>query len=117
MTVIELMNKVKYELEVRGFDVASADGYTRQAYATKDGKSERRHVEGYTFTHLYGYQVHFDVVHRHNGAAENQSVDVCIYKWEASSGGAIARERVNTKMGDKAIANRINRVTELFDTL
>lgn len=118
MTINELMNKVKNELEARGFDVNSADGYTHQAYADKDGKSERRpYKEGATYTLLYGYQVCFNVVHRHNGTAENQSVDVRVMKWNASSGGPIATERVNTKMSDRAIANRINKIAEIFATL
>lgn len=117
MTTNELMIKVKNELEARGFEVNSPDGYTHQAHATKDGKSEWRPVEGYTFERLYGYQITLNVVHRHNGTTENQSVDVRVMKWIASSGGPVATERVNTKMSDRSIANRVNKIAEIFETL
>ena len=117
MKVNELMNKVMNELEAKGFEVNFANGDTRQARAEKDGKSERRPVDGYSFTHLYGYQVWLTVVHRHNGTEENQSVDIEIMKWNASSGHAIAKERVNTKMSDRSIVNRVNKIAELFETL
>ena len=117
MTINELMIKVKDELEARGYEVSSTNGYAHQARAERDGKSEYRPVEGYNFKNLYGYNIIFEVVHRHNGTSENQSVDIGIYKWNASSGGRIANERVNTKMSVRSIANRINKINEIFATL
>lgn len=117
MTTNELMIKVKNELEARGFNVQSADGYTYQAWAEKDGKSEHRQVEGFKFTHLFGYDVRLAVVHRHNDTAENTSVDISIAEWSFSSGHHIASERVNTKMSDKSIANRVSKIAAIFETL
>ena len=122
MTTYDLMIKVKDELEARGFTTESAKfsnrmDYEVQASATKDGKSERRAVEGYTFTHLYGFNIYFDVVHRSNATAENVSVDISIFEWEASSGRRIAKERINTKMGEKAIMTRINKIVDVYNAL
>lgn len=122
MTTYDLMIKVKEILEEKGFTTrspkfANHPYYGYQAHATKDGKSEHRAVEGYTFTHLYGFEIFFNVVHRSNGTAENQSVDISIYEYKASSGKRLAKERINTKMGEKAIMNRINKIVELYETL
>lgn len=122
MTTRDLMLKVKDELENKGFETTSphfgnCEDYEVRARATKDGKSEERKVEGYSFTHLYGYTIEFEVVHRHNGTEENQSVDVSVYEWNDSSGKRIAKERINTKMSEKSILNRINKIVEMYETL
>lgn len=122
MTTYELMIKVKNALEEKGFETRSAKlanglDYEFQARATKDGKSERRVVEGYNYTHLYGFEIMFQVVYRSNGTNENISVDISIYEWAASSGKRIAKERINTKMGEKAIMTRINKIVEIYETL
>ena len=122
MTTYDLMLKVKEELENRGFETSSAKAtnlrdYEFQARATKDGKSEYRPVEGYTFTHLYGFTVSFSVVYRSNATDENVSVDIEIYEWKASSGRRLAKERVNTKMSEKSIVNRINKIVSLYEAL
>lgn len=122
MTTYDLMIKVKEALEAKGFTTSSPKFGNRLDYevegsATKDGKSERRPVEGYDFTRLYGYNICFNVVYRSNGTDENKSVDIAIYEWEASSGRRIAKERINTKMGEKAIATRINKIVEAYEAL
>lgn len=117
MTTYDLMLKVKTELENKGFEMIAPNGYGWQAHATKDGKSEYIPVEGYSFCDLYGYRITFETVYRSNGTAENISVDIAIYKWYRSSGRRIARERINTKMGEKAIMNRINKIADLYETL
>jgi hypothetical protein len=122
MTTYDLMLKVKNELEAKGFETTSPKfsnclDYEVQAQATKDGKSERRPVKGYNFTHLYGYTISFEVVYRSNATSENVSVDISICEWEASSGKRIAKERINTKMSDKSIKNRINKIVEMYEAL
>lgn len=122
MTTYELMLKVKEELEARGFETRSAKAtnlrdYEFQASATKDGKSEYRPVEGYTFTHLYGFDIRFSVVYRSNATEENVSVDIGIYEWKASSGRRLTKERVNTKMSEKSIVNRINKIVAFYEAL
>ena len=117
MTTYDLMIKVKNELEAKGFTTNTFDDYKRYANATKDNKSERRPVAGYDFTHLYGFTVEFVVVHRHNGTSENQSVDISIFEWKASLGKRVTKERINTKMGEKAIKTRINKIADIYETL
>ena len=115
-TTKDLMFEVKVELENKGFEIKHFDE-NYQATATKNGKSERRPVDGYDFTRLYGFTINFEVVHRHNGTDANQSVDVMIYEWEASSGRRVAKERVNTKMSNKSIANRIAKIVEMYEAI
>lgn len=122
MTTYDLMIKVKNELEAKGFTTGSAklanvQDYGHSAWATKDGKSEYIPVEGYNFSRLYGYRIAFETVYRSNAAADDISVDISIYKWYASSGCLIAKERINTKMGEKAVMNRINKIAALYETL
>jgi hypothetical protein len=114
-TVNDLMLKVKNELKLKGFDVHHDFSHTGDA--TKDGKSEWKPVEGWNFKHLFGYTIKFEVVHRHNATAENQSVDIMVYRWDDSSGKRIAQERINTKMGERAIMNRINKIVDMYETL
>ena len=115
MTTKDLMLKVKEELEAQGFTVNSQDDYSRQAKAERDNKSEWIPVEGYDFKRYYGVDIRLEVVHRHNGTDENKSVDIAVYKYYASSGRCVSKERVNANMGDKAIKNRINKMVALFE--
>lgn len=118
MTTYNLMMKVKTELEAKGFTTESYwNDYSYQAHAHKDGKCEDRLSEKYNIIQLFGFRITFEVVHRHNGTAENQSVDICILEWEHSVGKRIAKERINTKMGEKAIMSRINKIAEMYETL
>ena len=121
MTAYDLMLKVKNELESKGFTTATttvtATGCMYSGKAHKDGKCEYIPVKGYSFSDLFGYDIRFEVVHRHNAAEEDISVDIKIFKWYRSSGNRIARERINTKMGEKAIMNRINKIIDLYETL
>ena len=118
----DLMLKVKEILENNGFEVESTKSsnlkdFEYQGYATKDGKSWREPVKGYSFTHLEGYRITFEVVHRHNGADENISVDIALYKWHQSCGQRMARERVNINMSEKSIVNRVNKIVTLYNDL
>lgn len=122
MTTYDLMLKVKEILEANGFEVRSPKAsnlkdYERQGHATKDGKSWKEPVKGYSFTYLEGYQITFEVVFRHNGADENISVDVSIYKWHQSSGRRMAKERVNVNMSEKSINSRVNKIITLYNDL
>ena len=117
MTTYDLMIKVKEALEEKGFTTDSIDDYSRQAWATKDDKCKWTPVEGWDFTRLNGFRIDFNVVHRSNGTDENVSVDINVYEWKDSSGQRITKERINTKMGEKAIVNRINKIVEIYETL
>lgn len=115
MNTYELMLKVKEELEARGFSVNSHDEFKWSASAVRDGKSEWRAVEGWNHKNYFGIDIRFNVVHRHNGTEENKSVDIAVYSWDKSSGHRIARERVNVKMGDKAIKSRVDKIVAVFE--
>ena len=122
MTTYDLMIKVKNELEAKGFTTSSAKfrnalDYEVQAHAEKDGKCEWKMSKKYHMNQFFGLRITFEVVHRHNGTSENQSVDISIYEWENSSGKRILKERINTKMGEKAIMTRINSVVATYERL
>lgn len=122
MTTYDLMLKIKEELEKAGFETSSPSfsnlrDYEHQGYATKDGKSWREPVAGYSFTHLFGYTITFEVVHRHNGTEENKSVDLRICEWKDSSGHTIAKERLNVNHSEKQIQNRINKIIVAYNAL
>ena len=122
MTTYDLMLKIKKTLEDAGFETSSPSfsnlrDYEHQANATKDGKSWRELVAGYNFTHLFGYTIMFEVVHRHNGTEENKSVDLRIYEWKDSIGTLVAKERLNVNHSEKQIQNRIKKIVDIYNTL
>ena len=117
MTIYELMLKVKEELESRGFTTKPFTETFLVSSAEKDGKCEWREVEscGYIDDKLFGFRIEFGFVHRNNNTKENISVDVSLYEWKRSLGYEIAKERINVRMGDKAIRNRINKIVAAFE--
>lgn len=122
MTTYELMLKIKNALDAEGFETSAAEfsnlrNFENHGRATKDGKSWRTSVEGYSFTRLNGFEIAFDVVHRHNGTAENKSVDLKIYEWENSTGKVIAKERINANHSEKQIQNRIKKIVDKYNEL
>ena len=127
MTTYDLMLKVKEILEANGFETRCTKclnskgemmkDFEYDGSASKDGKLWREPVKGYSFTNLYGYGINFNVVYRSNGANENISVDIIIYKWKASCGTRIAKERININMSDKSINNRVNKIIDIYNSL
>lgn len=121
MDVNDLVAKVANELKAKGFDgqfdYYANDGKMYQLYVSKDGKYKRSPIEGRNYSRSDGFRIEAWVVNRHNGAEENISVDISIYEYEYSSGKRIAKERINIKMGERAIMSRINRIVEMYEAL
>ena len=121
MAVNDLVARVANELEMKGFDVDRryyADDVTMyQAYAVKDGKYKRSQVEGRNFLRSDGFKIEVFVVNKHNGAEENISADISIYEYKSSLGKRIAKERINVKMGERAIMSRINKIVDMYESL
>lgn len=121
MTTYDLMIIVKETLEKEGFETSSeklsVKEFSHHGTATKDGKSYRKPVEGFTFTHLTGYTIDFDVVHRHNGTDENKSVDIKIMKWKSSNGRSMVKERLNVNYSEKQIQNRIRKIIDQYNAI
>lgn len=122
MTTLELMLKVKDILQTNGFETESVKysnlpEYGARGYAWKDGKAYRTPVPGYTFTNKQGYEIDFNVVYRSNGTEQNVSVSIQLVEWHDSIGHTLAKEKVNVKMGDKAINNRVNKIIALYEEI
>ena len=115
MTTKDLIVHIKEKLEDKGFEVEmNSNDY---AFATKDGKSWREEVKGYSYTDFFGYTIGIRTVHRHNGTDENKSVDMEIVKWNRGFGRRIAKERLNVNFSEKQIDNRINKIVEQYNNL
>lgn len=121
MTTYDLMIKVKEILEANGFETespkfANLPDFAHQARATKDGKSWYE-VSSYGLNQLFGHQISFEVVYRHNSTSENISVDIILYEWKNSRGYTIAKERMNINMSEKQILNRVNKIINQFNEI
>ena len=121
MDVHDLVAKVANELEMKGFDVDrryyADDEKMYQAYAVKDSKYKRRQVEGRNISLHDWFKIEVFVVNRHNGAEENISADISIYEYKSSLGKRIAKERINVKMGERAVMSRINKIVDMYESL
>lgn len=93
-------------------EIYKGRGGAYQVTLTKDNKAE--YIDG----RLYGYELLIQQVSRHNGTAENISVDISVNKYKNSIGVRIERnekQRFNTKMGHTAISRRVEKILETWE--
>lgn len=124
MNTTELMIKVKEMLNSEGFKTKAEDwnnpnDYSYRGRAWKGDRLEYRveHSPWGDVKMLWGDELAFSVVSRHNGTDENVSVDVCTVRWERSSGRVISKERVNIYMSEKQIRNRVYKMVARYDEM
>ena len=123
MTTLELVAKVKNALEVHGFNVfdtpwGKSDMYEANGRitVTKDSKAYFTKTD-YGVYHWNGFSIGTEIVHRHNGTAENVSVDAIIYTFKNSSGHGLDKQRFNTGMSEKQIQSRVSKLAASWNEL
>lgn len=110
MTREELIKKASDILEGNGYTVVAKDTGVSAEFA-KDGKGAL--TEDYRMT---GLLISLNGVYKHNAADESISVDVTIRKWDRG-GVKIAKERINTRMTDRAINNRMKKIMSAYEAV
>jgi len=112
MTTYDLMIKVKDILEANGFETSSPRIANEKDFETSGTavKKDRKELS-----------VEFREVYRSNATDENISVDIEVIKWDNNSGirsGIRAtKQRINSKMSDRSINNRVKKIMGAYETL
>ena len=71
-------------------------------------RDEWLEIEGLTLTAA--------IVNRHNGTADNVSVDVCVYENKGLCGHCLHKIRVNTKQNETAIRKKVESIMNFYNT-
>lgn len=120
MNKTELLNMVCKMIENAGYnkyEVYSSCYYTdeklnfitrRRINRMTGQRDEWLEIEGLTLTAA--------IVNRHNGTADNVSVDVCVYENKGLCGHCLHKIRVNTKQNETAIRKKVESIMNFYNT-
>ena len=112
MKANELLNKIKSGFSSKGFtDSVYFIQFPDKAILSKTGY-ENTERQGMSYE---GCTIIAETVYRHNGTKEDISVDVMLYVWKNGRGNLILKERANTRMSNRQIENRINKIIKAFN--
>ena len=113
MKVNELEAMVRNELKNRGFidkNLLYREDKVEIKEYDKDTVFGRQH-----WIETNGPEISVRIVHRSNATEENISVDIEVLIVNAYSGHRLAKERVNTKMSEKSIMKRIDKMVDFYN--